>query len=290
MFAAKFDYFAPTSVSEAVSMLGQNKDAKLLAGGHSLLPLMKLRLAQPAALIDIGNIKELQGIRDMGDKIAIGALTTHAQVQYSELIRRHCPVLCEAASIIGDQQVRNRGTIGGSLAHADPSADYPAVMVALGAEIDAVGAGGKRTIAADDFFKGLFTTALNADEIITEVRVPKTDQAHSGAAYAELPHPASHYAVVGVAVWLKLDGNHNVQDVRVGITGATDHAMRGTAMENELKGKMLEDDLAASAPSKASDGLTCLGDMYATPNYRAHLTRVYAKRALEAARHNATAH
>lgn len=284
MFAAKFDYFAPASVSEAISMLGQHQDAKLLAGGHSLLPLMKLRLAQPAALIDIGSIKELKGIRDLGDWLAIGALTTHAQVQFSETVQRHCPMLADAAAIIGDMQVRNRGTIGGSLAHADPAADYPAVILALGAEIDAMGPKGKRTIKADDFFKGLFTTALAANEVLTEVRVPKTDKSGIGTSYVELPHPASRYAVVGVGVWLQMDGD-KVGDVRVGVTGAAEHATRATAMEGALRGNLLNPEAEQAAAAKAADGLTCLSDLYASSEYRAHLLRVYAKRALKAAHH-----
>jgi aerobic carbon-monoxide dehydrogenase medium subunit len=279
MYPAPFDYQAPQSVNEAISLLTANKDSKLLAGGHSLLPLMKLRLAQPSMLIDIGRIKELGGIRDMGDWIAMGALTTHTQVQWSELVREHCPVLSETASLIGDMQVRNRGTIGGSLAHSDPAADYPAVILALGAEIDAMGPQGKRTIKADDFFVGLMATALNSDELITQVRVPKTTKPGNGAAYEEMPHPASRYAVVGVAVWLMMDGN-KVGDVRVGITGATDHAVRASKMENALRGNALDHKLEESASALATDGLTCLGDMFASSDYRAHLVRVYAKRAL----------
>ncbi len=285
MFPAPFDYYTASTLPEAIALLGQHKDAKLLAGGHSLLPLMKMRLAKPPALIDIGKVKELTGIRDLGEQLAFGALTTHAQVQYSELVREECPVLSYAASLIGDMQVRNRGTMGGSLAHADPAADYPAVMLALGAELDAVGPKGKRTIKIDDFFKGLFTTALNSDEVLTEIRVPKTNRAGIGAGYEELPHPASRYAVVGVAVWLKLDGN-KVADARVGVTGATDHAVRATKVENALRGNVLDHKLEDSASQLAADGITCLGDLYASPDYRAHLVSVYAKRALYKAHHD----
>jgi carbon-monoxide dehydrogenase medium subunit len=179
-------------------------------------------------------------------------------------------------------QVRNRGTIGGSLAHADPAADYPPVVLALGAEIDAVGPNGKRTLKADDFFTGTFTTALAPDEVLTEVRVPRTDKRGMGAAYKELQHPASHYAVVGVAVWLHIDGD-KVSDVRVGVTGATDHAVRALKMEDALRGNMMDDDLMASAAERATEGLECVGDMFASASYRAHLVQVYAKRALEAA-------
>lgn len=285
MYSAPFDYQAPTTVNEAVALLTKNKDAKLLAGGHSLLPLMKLRLAQPSMLVDIGKIQELNGIRDLGDWFAIGALTTHSQVQWSEVIQEHCPIMSQAASMIGDMQVRNRGTIGGSLAHADPAADYPAVILALGAEIDAVGPQGKRTIKADDFFKGLLTTALSSDELITEVRVPKTSKGGIGTGYEEMPHPASRYAIVGVAVWLKMDGD-KVGDVRVGITGATNHAVRASKMENALRGNFLDHKLEESAAALAADGLTCLGDIFASSEYRAHLVSVYAKRALKKAHHS----
>jgi carbon-monoxide dehydrogenase medium subunit len=284
MYPAPFDYQAPQTVSEAISLLAQHKDAKLLAGGHSLLPLMKLRLAHPSMLVDIGRITELSGIRDIGEWIAFGALTTHSQVQWSQLVREHCPVMSGAASLIGDMQVRNRGTIGGSLAHADPAADYPAVILALGAEIDAVGPKGKRTIKADDFFTGLLTTALNSDELITEVRVPKTSKAGTGTAYEEMPHPASRYAVVGVAVCLMMDGS-KVGDVRVGITGASNHAVRASKMENALRGNVLDHKLEESASALAADGLTCLSDNFASSDYRAHLVHVYAKRALKKAHH-----
>jgi aerobic carbon-monoxide dehydrogenase medium subunit len=284
MYPAPFDYQAPETLNQAVSLLAQNKDAKLLAGGHSLLPLMKLRLAHPSMLVDIGRINELSGIRDMGNWIALGALTTHSQVQWSELVREHCPVLSAAASLIGDMQVRNRGTIGGSLAHADPAADYPAVILALGAEIDAFGPKGKRTIKAEDLFTGLLTTALSPEEIITEVRVPKTSKAGVGAAYDAMPHPASRYAVVGVGVWLKMEGS-KVGDVRVGITGAANHAARASGMENALKGNDLDHKLEESASALAADGLTCLSDIFASSDYRAHLVRVYARRALSKAHH-----
>lgn len=282
MYPAQFEYYAPATVSEAVNLLGQHADAKILAGGHSLLPLMKLRLATPAALIDIGKITELRVIRDMGDTIALGALTTHHDVEHSALLRSACPLLPEVASHIGDLQVRNRGTIGGSLSHSDPAADYPAAMLALGAEIEATGAGSQRTIKAEDFFKGLLQTALNANEILTQVRVPKTRGAGNGIAYEKFSHPASRYAVVGVAVWIKID-NDQVTEVRVGITGAADHALRARAMEDAMRGKPLSDELEESASMKASDGMTCLSDMYASADYRAHLVNVLAKRALHKA-------
>lgn len=286
MYPAPFEYYAPSSVSEALSLLAQNADAKLLAGGHSLLPAMKLRLATPPALIDIGKIADLRGISNMGDKISIGALTTHHDVEHSALLRNACPLVPEVASHIGDRQVRNRGTVGGSLAHADPAADYPAAMLALGAVIEAQSANGKRTINADDFFTGIFQTALGANEIVTAVHVPKTDAKGSGVAYAKFPHPASRYAVAGVAVWVKID-NDIVTDIRIGVTGAVDHAQRATKAEAALQGKPMTDDNINAAADSAADGMTTLGDIYASADYRAQLIRELARDALNSAHHRA---
>lgn len=286
MYPAPFEYYAPNSVNEALALLAKNSDAKILAGGHSLLPLMKLRLAQPSALIDIGNISDLRGINAMGDMISIGALTTHHQVETSRLLRQECPLLPEVASHIGDMQVRNRGTIGGSLAHADPAADYPAAMLALGAKIEAQGSGGKRTVNADDLFKGLLQTSLNADEIITAVHVPKTSAKGNGVAYAKFSHPASHYAIAGVAVWVNIQ-NDQVSDIRIGVTGAADHAQRAKKAEDALKGKPMNEDNVAAAVQVAADGLMTMGDLYASADYRAHLVGALAARALNEAHHRA---
>ncbi len=280
MYPAKFDYYAPTTVKNAVALLRKNKDAKILAGGHSLLPLMKLRLAQPSALVDISHVKELSGIREKGNWIVIGAMTTHRQIESSSALQKKCSLLPQVASVIGDLQVRNRGTIGGSLSHADPAADYPAAMLALGAEFDVVGAKGKRPITADSFFKGLFDTALKPGEVLTAIRVPKTSAKGVGAAYAKFPHPASRFAVVGVAVMLKLQ-NGKCVDVRVGVTGAMDYATHAKKMEAALRGKTIDDALVASASALASDGLQCMSDLAASSEYRAHLVHVYARRALE---------
>lgn len=282
MYPAPFEYFAPSSVSEALSLLSKNADAKILAGGHSLLPLMKLRLATPAALIDIGKIADLHGINDMGDKIALGALTTHHEVEHSALLRMSCPLLPEVASHIGDRQVRNRGTMGGSLAHADPAADYPAAMLALGATVEVQGSNSKRTINMDDLFTGPLQTSLGANEILTSIQVPKTHTKGSGVAYAKFPHPASRYAIVGVAVWVKID-NDQVSAIRIGVTGAADHAQRAKKAEESLQGKPLHDDVIASAANLASDGLTTLSDIYASGDYRAHLVNTLAARALNTA-------
>ena len=286
MYPAAFDYYAPASVSEALSLLAKNGDAKLIAGGHSLLPQMKLRLATPPTLIDIGKIADLKGISDLGDKISLGALTTHHEVEHSALLRNSCPLLPEVASHIGDRQVRNRGTIGGSLAHADPAADYPAAMLALGAVVEVQGGSGKRTINADDLFTGLFSTAMNSNEILTAVHVPKTDAKGNGVAYAKFPHPASRYAVAGVAVWVNIQ-NDTVQDIRIGVTGASDHAQRATKAEAALQGKPMNEDNVAAAAKLASDGLTTIGDMYASSDYRAHLVQALALDALNKAHHRA---
>lgn len=274
MYPGKFEYYRAKSVSEAVALLGQHKDSKLIAGGHSLLPLMKLRLANPAALIDIGRVKELRGIRD-GDMISIGALTTHYEIESSELLQEKCPLLPEAASMIGDLQVRNRGTIGGSLSHADPAADMPAVMLALGAQLVVTGPKGARTINADDFFTGVMQTALADNEILTEVRVP----AMKHGAYVKYPHPASRYAVVGVAV-VGTEKNNKADMVRIGITGASAHAYRPMTSEMMMNGKTLATATIEEAAKHAADGVTMNSDLVASASYRAHLVVVYTKRAL----------
>ncbi len=278
MYPGKFDYHVANSVPEAVQLLGQYQDAKLIAGGHSLLPLMKLRLANPAVLIDIGRVRELRGIQQQGDVLSIGALTTHHEIESSALLQETCPILPEAAALIGDLQVRNRGTIGGSLSHADPAADMPAVVLALGAELVVAGPKGNRTIKADDFFQGLMTTALHSDEVLTEIRVPVLGRGRAGA-YVKHPHPASRYAVVGVAAVGGLAGG-NVQDLRVGITGAGDHAFRAGKVEAALNGKPLTDENIAAAAAHAADGVTLLSDLTASERYRGHLAQVYTQRAL----------
>ena len=206
MIAAPFDYESPRTLHEALELLSANADAKLLAGGHSLLPAMKLRVSQPPLLVDLGRIAGLSYVREAGERIAIGGMTTHADVAASEVLLRQSPLLAQTARHIGDVQVRNRGTIGGSLAHADPAADYPAAILALDAELIATSRDGQRTIAAKDFFEGLFTTALQPNEILTEIRVPKT--AGAGTAYEKFHHPASGFAVVGVAAVVTTNGGN----------------------------------------------------------------------------------
>src|SRR5215813_7335067 len=236
MYPAQFEYHKASTVKEALDLLGKYKDdAKLLAGGHSLLPAMKLRLAQPKHLIDIGKVAALSGVKEEGGTLVVGALTTHHAIETSAVLKSKCPLLPEVAGHIGDPMVRNMGTIGGSLAHADPAADYPAAIIALNAEMVAEGPKGKRTIKADDFFKGLLTTALGADEILTEVRVPPL-AANQSAAYMKFPHPASRFAVVGVAAVLTTEGGKCTK-ASIGITGAGTHALRAKGVEAALTGK-----------------------------------------------------
>jgi aerobic carbon-monoxide dehydrogenase medium subunit len=274
-----FDYARATSLDDAIAKLGAGDGAKLLAGGHSLIPLMKLRLSEPTTLIDIARIPGLSGIKEKDGKIEIGAATTHHAVAASALLRDKCPALAETAETIGDPQVRNRGTIGGSLAHADPAADYPAILVALDAEIHIKGKGGWRAVKASDFFQGLFTVDLQPEEIIAGVQV----KPQKAAAYAKLHQRASHFAIVGVAASLDVSGG-KVSAARVGLTGASTHAMRLANVEAALAGKALSDDTIAAAAAVAGDGIDDLNsDIHASADYRRAMIKVFTKRALEAA-------
>lgn len=275
MYPAKFDYVRPTSVDDAVALLARYGDgAKLLAGGHSLIPAMKLRLARPAVIVDIGRIAALTGIDEADGRITIGALATHHQIASSHLLQHKCPLLAETAAHIGDVQVRNKGTIGGSLAHADPAADYPAAVLALDAEIEAVGPRGARTIRAEDFFVDLLQTALAPDEIVTEIRLPLTG---SKVAYVKTEQKASGFALAGVAVVVSSAG------VAVGVTGVAAKAYRARAVERALAAGPLTPATIRSAAAHAADGVVPLGDIHASPEYRANLARVNARRALERA-------
>jgi len=277
-----FEYHRPGSLDEAIAMLRTYGDgAKLLAGGHSLIPLMKLRLAAPEHLVDLGRVPGLDYIRPDGDAIAIGALTTHAEVAGSALLRRSATAVAEAAASIGDVQVRNCGTIGGSLAHADPGADLPGVMLAFEAELVARGPGGARTIRASDFFTDLLTTALESNEVLTEVRLPALP-ANSGSAYLKMPNPASGYAVVGIAAIVSLRGD-SVASARVGISGVAEKAVRATAAEAALAGASATPDAVRQAAQRAADDLEPIGDIHASAEFRSHLVRVYTERALNAA-------
>ena len=283
MIATQFDYFAPTTLDEALTLLAQHPDeAKILAGGHSLIPAMKLRLSQPAMLIDIGRIKDLSYIREEGGKIRIGAMTTHYQIESSARLRDVCPLLPETAAHIGDVQVRNKGTIGGSLAHSDPAADWPAAVLALNAEIVAVSKVGERVVRADDFFVDLMTTSLGASEIVTEIRVAMPP-AGSGQCYMKVHQPASGFAVVGVAVNLTKESGGACGSISVGITGVASKAYRASAVEKALKGGPLTSQAIATAAAHATDGVDANGDLFASEDYRRHLAQVYARRAIEAA-------
>jgi carbon-monoxide dehydrogenase medium subunit len=272
---AEFDYAVPSSLAEVLQLLADHPDAKLLAGGHSLIPLMKLRLAQPSFIIDLGRVAELRGVSQEGDRLRIGAMTTHAEVASSSVVAQAAPGLAQAAREIGDRQVRARGTIGGSLAHSDPAADLPAVMLALEAEMHVRSSGGERTIPAEEFFVDLLTTALEPDEVLTAVTVAVSPR----SAYAKYPNPASHYAVAGVCA--AVQGNGTVTAARIGVTGAAPSAYRATAAEAALTGQSLSAQTIAAAADAAYDGRELLGDIHASSEYRAQLIKVLTRRALE---------
>jgi carbon-monoxide dehydrogenase medium subunit len=283
MYPAAFEYHVPTSVQDALGLLAQHKDdAKLLAGGHSLIPMMKLRLAQPKHLVDLRKVPGLSGITEEGGALVFGAMTTHYQVESSALVKSKTPVLSEVGGIIGDPQVRNLGTIGGSLAHADPAADWPAAVIALGAEFVCEGPKGKRTVKVDDWFQGLMATAVREDEILVQIRVPILP-AGSGAAYMKFPHPASRFAVVGVAAAVTLDAKGVCTKAGVGVTGAGTHAVRAKGVEAGLTGKALDAAAIEAAAQKAAEGVDVQADLQGSVEYKSHLCRVFARRALEAA-------
>ena len=278
MIPASFDYESPRELAEVLALLASRDDAKILAGGHSLLPAMKLRLAAPGLLVDLGRVSGLNYIREAGDWVRIGATTTHAEIAASGLLHVHSPLLGQTAACIGDVQVRNRGTIGGSLAHADPAADYPAAILALDAELVAMSQKGERTIPARKFFTGLFTTALRPDELLTEVRVPVTSG--WGVSYKKFAHPASGFAVVGVAAVVRMKGG-KIAEAAVAVTGLSAHAYRASAVEKALQRK--PESAIAAASALAARRVEALSDYFASADYRRHLAVVYTRRALEEA-------
>jgi carbon-monoxide dehydrogenase medium subunit len=283
MYPAAFEYHAPTSVQEALGLLGKLKDdAKILAGGHSLIPMMKLRLAQPKHLIDLRKVPGLAGIKDDKGTIAIGAMTTHWQVESSPLLREKCPIVSDTAGVIGDPAVRNLGTIGGSLAHADPAADMPATVIALGAEFVCEGPKGRRTVKVDEWFQGLMATAVRDDELLVEIRIPAWP-AGSGGAYLKFPHPASRFAVVGAAAVVTIDGKGVCTKAGVGITGAGTKAVRAKSVEAALVGKSLDAATIEAAAQTAHEGVDVQADLQGSVEYKSHLCRVFARRAIEAA-------
>jgi len=283
MIPTNFDYFVPANIEEALALLDQHgEDCKILSGGQSLIPVLKLRLAAPAVIIDIGRIAELKTIKVDGNTIRIGANVTHAEIASNGELKDHCPLLSETAAQIGDQQVRNRGTIGGSLTHADPAADWPAAILALDAEIVTRSSQGERTIKASDFFLDLMSTAVEHDEIVTEIRVAKPSQPQA-AVYLKVPQSASGFAVVGVAAQLKLNNGH-CEEVSIGVTGLAPKAFRATSVEDALRGQTLDEAAISAAATKAdAEASDAMEDMHASGDYRRHLARVYAKRALHAA-------
>jgi aerobic carbon-monoxide dehydrogenase medium subunit len=277
---AAFDYHPAKTVDEAIALLQQyGDDAKLLAGGHSLLPTMKLRLAQPAHLVDIGKIGGLSYIREENGAVAVGAMTTYTTIEQSDILSRHFALLPEGTSVIGDPQVRNRGTIGGSIAHSDPAADMPGIVLALKADILVQGPNGVRTIRADDFFKGMFETALQPDEIITEIRFA-IPPARTGSAYMKLENKASHYALAGCAAVVSLGGDGTCSSASVIITGASVKATRASAVEAALVGKKLDETTVAAAAAHAADGLELLEDIHGSKAYRSQMTAVMVRRAI----------
>lgn len=281
MIPANFDYVRPGSVEEAVGALAEHgPDAKVLAGGHSLLPLMKLRLAHPAVIVDIGRIDGLRGIREDGDWLAIGATTTHRDIVTSDLVQQHCSVLAGVTATVGDPQVRHRGTIGGSLAHGDPASDQPTVVVALDAQLVAEGPGGRRTIPAADFFTDWMATALGTDEVLVEVRVPKLDGWTWN--YQKFNRVAQAWAIVGACAIVRRDDG-SVGDVRVGLTHMGPTPLRASATEGSLAGTDGGPDAIRAAAERAAEGTSPTEDLNADPDYREHLARVLTRRALEAA-------
>jgi len=282
MIPAQFDYKRAHTLEEALSLLAGNEDAKILAGGHSLIPALKLRLAMPSLLIDIARIKDLSYIREENNQIVIGAATTHYQIESSDLLKSICPLLPQCAGHIGDVQVRNKGTIGGSVAHSDPAGDWPAAMIALNADIVATSQSGDRSIKADDFFVDLMTTALEPGEILREIRINKSN-GRTGQSYVKMHHPASGFAVVGVAANISLNAGTSCRQASLGITGVAAKAFRPSEVESGLNGVTLNDETIAGAAAHATNGVEINGDLFASADYRKHLAEVYVRRAISEA-------
>lgn len=282
MYPNRFEYHCPTSLQEALSLLATHQDeAKLLAGGQSLLSMMKLRLANPEHLIDLHRIPGLNFIREENRNIVVGAMTTYAQIKQSSLLQESCPLLCQTAGLVADVQVRNRGTIGGSLGHADPAADMPAAILALGVELKAVGPTGERWIKAEEFFVTMMTTVLAPDEILTEIRVPITRG--KGTAYLKNAPRPSDFAIAGIAVVLRLDGQRTCEEVAIGVTGVSDRAYRAESVEKALNGKKLEPEIIREAASGITNGVEVNENIHGSSEFRSRIARVYTARAIQAA-------
>ncbi len=285
MYAADFDYYRAGSVTEAGELLKKHPGAKLLAGGHSLIPLLKLRLAAPKAVIDIGRITELRGISVNDGVIRIGSLTTHADLARSGDIQQHATALAEAARQIGDPAVRNRGTVGGNIAHADPASDLPTVLCALGANLRMTGPEGDRTVAASDFFQGVMTTSLEEDELLTSIDVPVSTSGQ-GSAYQKFAHPASRYAVVGVAAALTITSGL-CTEASVSVGGVVPAPVRASSVERALVGQALSAETISAAAQSVGDDLgddaDLLGDIFASAEYRKAVTHIWVQRAVASA-------
>jgi carbon-monoxide dehydrogenase medium subunit len=282
MIPGSFEYYAPRSLSDAVKYLTEHKDdVKILSGGQSLLPLMKMRLSKPGHIVDIGRIPGLDTITEDGNSLLIGALVTHAQIEDSELLKNKCPLLPRTATTIADVQVRNRGTIGGSIAHADPAGDWPPAILVLDAEIKVAGPSGERWVKCDDFFLGLMTSVLEADEVVTAIKVPVTG--NDKTAYLKAAPRSSGFAVVGVAVRMALESSGMCSRIALGITGITDKAFRAKRLETMLTAKKLDTQLIEAAAAEATRNIDVIEDINGSSEYRAHLTHVYVARAIQAA-------
>ena len=280
MIPLAFDYEVAESVDHAIELLGQHgEEAKLLAGGHSLLPIMKLRLAAPAVLVDLGRLEDLKYVRDEGDHIAVGAMTRHTDVEHNQLLQEQCGLLAYTTSLVGDPQVRHRGTIGGSIAHGDAASDLPSALLALEGTFVVKGSGGERTVAAADFFEDYLQTALAPDEVLTEIRVPKLVQ-NAGWSYKKFNRRAQDWAVVGAAAVVERS-NGSISSARIGLTNMGSTPVRATAAENALSGASA--DSVAEATSSADEGTSPASDIAASSEYRRHLARVLSRRAVEEA-------
>ena len=282
MITHPFTYEAPTTIDDAVKALGRSREAKILAGGHSLIPLMKLGLAEPELIVDIGRIAGLREIKSEDGAIIVGALATHRSIADNAKVASMLRALAEAAAAVGDLQVRSRGTIGGSIAHADSAADEPAPTLAFDATIRVIGPKGRRDVPAREFFKGTFETALAPNEIVVEIRFP-APVGRTGSAYAKFAHPASGFAIVGVAAVIGLKADGTVERAAIGVTGAAAAPFRATAAERALVGTRGDATAIAAAAAKAADGVTTLSDLTASSEFRTHLVNVYARQALERA-------
>lgn len=282
MIPVHFEYIVPRSLKGATDALAKYGDeAKLLAGGHSLLPMMKLRLAQPGVLVDLKRLAKLRRIRRGNGRIHIGALVTHHQLETSQLIESKCSLLAKTAATIGDAQVRNRGTIGGSIAHADPASDMPAAVLSMGGEVQLTGTAGERWVPLEEFFLGPLTTVLEPTEILTTIRVPELPPG-TGSAYQKVKQPASGFALVGVAVRVVVQAGV-CAEIGIGITGLGGTPFRARTVEDELRGRRLSADLITGAAARVTDGVDALDDIHASSEFRSHLARLHTARAIREA-------